>query len=136
LGVGSDGNYLRTPLSAPGAQRAVSLLSSILPTKKMVEDIEREASRVDGIVAFSPFSPQRGESRNSKRLWEASNAAIEARKLANKPLYAGHKKDIIVGPEIARNPGKVIIFGGLWSDRRARPLDEAARSGLSAAASS
>lgn len=111
LGVNDAGGFLRTPMTPATAQRLADELGFQLPTKKMVEAIEQAANR----VPFFAQTPNAGESRNSLRLWRRQNEQIAA---VSEPgsFVAGHKKDLVIGAPVLRNPGKVIIFGGRYRD--------------------
>jgi len=111
LGVNDNGGFLRTPMTPATAQRLADELGFQLPTKKMVEAIEQAADR----VPFFPQTPASGESRNSIRLWRRQNDQINETS-RNRSFVAGHKKDIVVGAPVLRNPNKVIIFGGRYRD--------------------
>lgn len=113
-GVGSDPRvYSRIPLTPHAAQWVADRFDASLPTRKMVLDIENSGTR----VGFTAFSPRSGESRNSQRLWDESNQAIRSR-ISSPPgtLFAGHKKDVIIGALHGTSPGKVIIYGGRYQD--------------------
>lgn len=112
-GLGAEyATYLRTPLTPKAAQWVAGAFDAGLPTRKMVDLIERNAQ----IIPMIGMSPQSGESRNSQRLWDASNATVQRRMPPGGGLVAGHKKDVIIGNVRARNPGKVIIYGARNSD--------------------
>lgn len=112
LGVGRDADYLRTPMTPGNAQRLGDQLGFVLPTKKMVEAIEAVAIP----LPFHAHAPTATLGRNSVGMWTRQNDEIRA-DLAGREgqLAAGHKKDIVVGGPVLRNPGKVIIFGGRYA---------------------
>ncbi len=114
LAIGIDwSDALRVPLSARGAQRAVDLLGAVLPTKRLVDAIHAQA----GVhVPFDAFAPNAGESRNSVRLWVASNARVEARRAGRNGLLEDAKKSIVVGQALARHPQNVVIYGGWYAN--------------------
>lgn len=113
LGIGNDSNYLRTPMKPATAQRLADTLGFVLPTKKMVEAIEAQAR----LAPFHALTPNAGETRNSLRMWNLQNGQIASDIGAGAgQLYAGQKKDIVGGGVVGRNPGKVIIFGGKYSN--------------------
>lgn len=113
LGIGTGPDYLRTPMYPTTAQRLADELGFILPTKKMVEAIESQAIA----LPFHAHAPTSTMGRNSLAMWSLQNDEIRA-DLAGREgqLVAGHKKDIVVGGPVARNPGKVIIFGGKYAN--------------------
>lgn len=109
LGVGSDTFYLRTPLQPSAFQRVADAADAMICTKVAVLAIHDAQAPVR--VGFAGMSPAEGESRNSLRLWLASNATLESVRRGAQGLTTDGKKDVIVGPTQARNPGKVCIFG-------------------------
>jgi len=114
-GLGPDfSSFLRVPLSPRAAQWVADQLGAVLPTRKMVDIIERNAR----LIPFIAHTPRSGESRNSQRLWESINNAISTRMGEDVGLVAGHKKDVIVGNLLGRSPEKVIIYGGRYEDGR------------------
>lgn len=110
LGIGSDVFYLRTPLQPSAFQRVADSADAMLCTRVAVEAIHNSSAPVR--VGFVGMSPADGETRNSLRLWLASNATLESVRRGAPGLTTDGKKDVIVGPTQARNPGKVCIFGG------------------------
>lgn len=122
-GLGSEpALYNRVPLTPKAAQWVADRLDASLPTRKMVNDIERHAT----LIPFTAFSPRAGESRNSERLWNESNAAIRRRfTVTPGSLVAGHKKDVIIGAVKARNPEKVVIYGARYENgSRVQPTSD------------
>lgn len=114
LGVGSDTFYLRTPLQPSAFQRVADAAGAMLCTKVAVLAIHDADAPVR--VGFAGMSPSPGETRNSLRLWLASNATLESVRRGAQGLTTDGKKDVIVGPTQARSPGKVCIFGGWRSN--------------------
>lgn len=111
--MGSDGHF-RTPLPAVSLQRIADHFGASLPTARMVDGIYHSDGAVR--ISFNGYSPTRGESRDSTRLWIASNVSIEKKLAGRTGLVAGHKKDVVVGPTQVARPDKVAIFGAWGSD--------------------
>ncbi len=113
FGFGTDGDWLRMPLSPPQAQRCADALGCVLPTRKMVDAIWRAAAvQVEPI----PFSPQEHDIV-SVGLFAQHHAAIEAQLSpgARGELVAGCKKDVVVFAAMGERPRHVGIYG--WHHR-------------------
>jgi hypothetical protein len=117
LAIGTDGDFVRTPLGARGAQSLADQLGWSLLTKRM-SDLVWSA----GTVKLDPesFSPASGESHNALRLWIASHQAIEQQRAGRDGLVVGINKDEILSRENAAHPGKVTIYG--WHRPTGRPI--------------
>lgn len=108
LGVGTDADWIRTPMYPFTAQQVVDARGEILPTKKMVDMIHQQATK----VTFSAKDPaHEGVARDSTEMYKRSNASIVAKEAGLSGLIAGQKKDIVIGSLLAHSPGKVIIYG-------------------------
>lgn len=114
IGVPGEGGHFRTPLPAVSLQRIADHYGACLPTARMVDGIYHSETAVR--IPFNGYSPTRGESRDSTRLWIASNVSIEKKLAGRSGLIAGHKKDVVVGPTQVSRPDKVAIFGAWGSD--------------------
>lgn len=115
MSIGDDSYYLRIPMTPITAQKIADLYNCILPTRKMVEQIYRQA--VNKLIAV-PKGPPYDDSMSDTVNYIINNQKIQ-QQLKNKDytkLTAGHKKDIILSNKIAPdNPqNKVVIFG--WFD--------------------
>ena len=113
LSIGSDDDYLLVPLSPGTAQRVADLVGASLPTPRMVDAIWMAADR-----RLSPqrLAPRRSiESVRSVEYYARHTSVILAqRMLKGTPpgaFVAGHKKDVVLSPEIEANPGKVAVYG-------------------------
>lgn len=114
FGIGTDEDWIRTPMYPGVAQRIADARGAVLPTKK-ISDLIYEHAPVK--IAFTPFDPAReGVPRGSSTLYGRSNAAIESRRAGRTGLMSGGKKDIVIGDLLGRSPGKVIIYGGRYAD--------------------
>jgi hypothetical protein len=119
LAIGSDDDYLLTPMSPGTAQRIADRLNCTLPTSKMVDAIYL-AAKVK--LAPSPIPPS--EAMTSVRVFAAHNATVRAQRLENDyspgALVAGHKKDLVLTPKLAAAGGKVAIYG--WHQTTGQPI--------------
>lgn len=104
--VKSDG--IRLPMTPAAAQRTADRFNAILPTATIVSAIWRAAP-----VKIEPRSmtPHGTATRGSLALTREHDAIVNSQIAGRPGIVAGAMKDIVVGPAIGRNPGKVIIFG-------------------------
>jgi hypothetical protein len=124
LAVGSDDDYLYTPLTPASAQIIADQLACVLPTRKMVDAIYAAAPLK---LAPSPIPPS--AAMTTAPVFAQHNATVRAQRvvaLVQHPpgtLVAGHKKDVVLTPRLALSPGKVAIYGWHRLDGRAiQPL--------------
>jgi hypothetical protein len=125
VAIGSDEDYFRMPMSAPLAQKVADLCGCTLPTRKMVDDIYKEAQ---GKLDPCPFSPLEYQITDMSTWW-LSQKAIEDecvfRGREAGQLLAGIKKDIVLTPLITQRPPppRVAIYGWhLLSGKAIQPL--------------
>ena len=116
LAVGHDDDFLRVPMTALTAQHIADRFGASLPTRKIVDDIHR-AAKVQ--LEPRPFHPDDYDI-SSAPVFEASNRAIESARVGRGGLISGIKKDIVVSPRIAANPGRVVIYG--WHRSSGHPI--------------
>lgn len=121
LAVGTDEDYLLTPLTPAVAQRIADRLACVLPTRKMVNDIYVTAA-VKLVPQPIPPSPkmitvpvfaQHNEIVRTQRLAQLTDQPLGA-------LVAGHKKDLVITPRLTNAPGKVAIYG--WHRTNGVPI--------------
>lgn len=113
LAVGSDEEYLLVPLSPRTAQRIADLLEASLPTPSMVDEVWRAA---DARLAPQRIPPQDSVQsvRTVKHYSRHTSVILGQRMLKHvRPgaLVAGHKKDIVLVPEVLSDPGSVAVYG-------------------------
>jgi len=122
--IGSNIDYFLMPMTPTLAQQVADLLGCNLPTRKMVDDIYSSAAVK---LAPSPIPPS--PEMTTVPVFAEHNATVRQQRsvyLSSDPLGAlvgGHKKDVVVTPQLATNPGKVAIYG--WhrsSDDPIQPL--------------
>jgi hypothetical protein len=115
LSVGSDGDFVRLPMTPRTAQAIADRFGCTLPTRKMVDAIDAAA---EVRLAPRPLT----EERESVAAFLRSNDLIEQLG-AGKPLgalTAGAKKDIVLSPRIHQRPGRVCIYG--WRQLDGAPI--------------
>lgn len=110
VAIGSDQDYLRTPLTPAMAQRLADTFGMVMPSSKIVDEIYQAAPVK--IKAYPAGPPYNHEMAYTNRFWtidEKIKADLVAQKL--KPDYgkfiAGHKKDVVIGA----GANKVRIYG-------------------------
>jgi len=113
LAVGSDEDYLHVPLSPQTAQRIADLLDASLPTPFMVDQVWRAAG--------SRLAPQRIPPQDSVQSvrtvghFVRHTSVIQGQRMLKHvspdAFVAGHKKDIVLSPEVQANPGNVAVYG-------------------------
>ncbi|HVS95750.1 MAG TPA: hypothetical protein VHE54_04660 [Puia sp.] len=106
LGVGSDEDWARTPLTPMAAQKIADTLNCFLPTRKMVDDIYRQAA-----VKLEPV-PMYAYRDSSVTMWQ-HHLIIEGQRKGRKGLIAGIKKDVVLSGKVPRDPrpDRVAIYG-------------------------
>lgn len=113
--VGWDDDFIRTPLTPMTAQRFADAAGCLLPTPRMVDEIDR--------VAEAPLQP-----RPLLRAREAWTSFVthhtiiqeQRRAIPNGPILCGTKKDIVLCKDLADRIGKVAIYG--WRRNDGRPI--------------
>lgn len=116
IAIGSNEDYVRVPLSAVALQRLAARLDAALPTKKVVDEIDKVAAQENsrfGLVTDSEVARKRGVKIDRKTsvhmidpefvAWqsEIADEKIAERKLPRSgrmgyTIVSGHKKDVIV----------------------------------------
>ena len=124
LAIGSDDDYLLTPITPTTAQKIADLLHCSLPTRKMVNDIHSAAE-----VKLTPSPIPPSAAMATVPIFIQHNATVLAQRkeqLAGHPLgalVAGHKKDVIISNRLAEKAGRVAIYGWHKPDGKAiQPL--------------
>jgi hypothetical protein len=115
VAIGSDGDFVRIPMTPQTAQRIADQFGCTLPTRKMVDAIDAAA---EVRLAPQPLT----EDRESVAAFVLSNEKIEQQR-AGKPLGAltiGAKKDVVLSPRIHERPDRVAIYG--WRQLDGTPI--------------
>ncbi len=121
LAVGSDEDYLLTPLTPASAQRVADLLDCVLPTPKLVDAIYRAAP-----LQLTPAPIPPSAAMTTAAVFAQHNAAVREQRIAARAMHplgtlvAGHKKDVVLTPRLALAPGKVAIYG--WHQPDGKPI--------------
>jgi hypothetical protein len=119
LAIGSDHDFLRIPMNLHTASAVASHMGFILPTRKMVNAIYQQAA-----FHLSPEPMTPGPQMTSTEYYRVHNEKIEEqeRALGVTPgaLVSGDKKDVVVSNLLARNPGRIAIYG--WHRLTGAPI--------------
>ena len=115
LALGSDSDYVRTPLGLPAAGQIAGAFDMTLPTPRMVDAIYAQA---DVRLAPSPMTP--GPQMSSTGYFVTHNATIQKQLQGRGGLIAGQKKDLVMASRLASHPGKVAIYG--WHQPGGHPI--------------
>ncbi|MBC7662151.1 MAG: hypothetical protein H7249_20840 [Chitinophagaceae bacterium] len=108
LGVGTNQDYLRTPMTPLSAQTIADQFGLLLPTVKIVDAIYHAASvKLDP----QPFKP--GPQMVTVGELVRHNKVVQASLHDQVPqgLVAGHKKDIVITNLLLRKTNRVAIYG-------------------------
>lgn len=127
LALGSEKDYLLIPMTPGTAQRIANLLDCTLPTRKMVDQVWREAKLK---LAPRPLPPS--PEMVTVSVFAQHNELVRAEREKNirqfppGTLVAGTKKDLVISPLIYRdfaNPNSitpVVIYG--WHRTDGSPI--------------
>jgi hypothetical protein len=117
LCVGTNDDFLRTPMNPMTAQRVADLFGAVLPTRKLVDAIWRYAP-----VKLQPITMSPSSAMTSTRVFVEHNARIEKARAGRLlgALTAGTKKDVVVTPLLALRPDRVAIYG--WHRLDGEPI--------------
>jgi len=110
LAIGSNRDFLRTPMNFYTAIEIAHRFGFILPTKKMVDAIFEQSA-----FHFTPKPMQPGPQMRSTAYYCKHNQKIkEERQASHCPLdvlVSGHKKDVVLTNRLARTQGRIAIYG-------------------------
>lgn len=115
LSIGSDSDFVRIPMTPQTAQKIADKFGCILPTRKLVDAIDRAAE-----VHLAPH-PMTVE-REAVATFAEHNAIIEKQRRQNRLglLTIGSKKDIVLTPRIFEKPNRLAIYG--WRQLNGQPI--------------
>lgn len=110
LSVGTDEDYLRTPMNPLTARKIADLFTCVLPTRKMAYQIWQAAT-----VKLTPSPngpPYDATMMSTERMIFHNNkvqTALGTRKSGE--LVGGHKKDVVLSAGLIKYPNNVAIVG-------------------------
>ncbi len=121
LCIGHDDNYVRVPMSPLTAQKIADKFDCSLPTRKMVNDIHKNAiNKLDPL----PWGPPYDADMEKTHRIGTHNQRIQKQLQGKNPfeLTSGHKKDIVLTQKLApKNPNKVVAIYG-WIQDNGQPI--------------
>jgi hypothetical protein len=110
LSVGSDGDFVLTPMGLTSALSVAAQLGFTLPTRRMVDLIYGQS-----VVHMAPQPLAASDQMRSTAYYRRHNALVQAQRavLGALPdvLTAGHMKDLVLTPRLWGQPGRVAIYG-------------------------
>jgi hypothetical protein len=118
LSIGTDNDWARIPLTPMAAQQIADSFHCFLPTRKIVDDIYKQAT-----IKFEPV-PLYAFRDSSVIMWH-HHLIIEGQRKLQKGLIAGIKKDVVISGAISRypKPNHEAIYGWHKLDGKAiQPL--------------
>ena len=118
LALGTEEDFVRIPMNPITAQYIASRYGFVLPSKKMVDLIYRQAG-----IHLSPAPLKAGPAMTGNQYYRRHNAMISRqipRGSYEHTLVAGHKKDVVVSNRLIRKPRSVAIYG--WHRGNGRPI--------------
>lgn len=115
--IGTPGDFVRIPLSGPGADMVAAANGAVLPTSKISDMIWRAATVKLAPLPWGP--PYDGSMLSLDRVIE-HHARIEAQRRGRVGLVAGHKKDVVLSKRLGWQPTQVAIYG--WHETNGVPI--------------
>jgi hypothetical protein len=119
LAIGSNHDFLRIPMNLYTAAGVASRMGFSLPTRKIVDAIYSQSA-----FHFTPEPMVPGPSMRSTDYYRIHNEKIESQSrshlIEQGTLVAGDKKDVVLTPRLAANPGKIAIYG--WHRATGMPI--------------
>lgn len=115
LAVGSDADFVRVPMTPMTAQRVADAFGYALPTRKMADDIFKQAA-----VKLEPRPLVKD--REAVETFVQHHNIIEEYRSGQKLglLVAGIKKDVVATNRLSEKPNKVAIYG--WHKLDGNPI--------------
>lgn len=115
LCVGNDADWARLNITPMAAQRIADSFGCFLPTRKMVDDIYRNAT-----IKLPPV-PMYAFRDSTPTMWQ-HHLIIEGQRKGRKGLIAGIKKDLVISGQLSRDkrPNRVAIYG--WHLPGGKPI--------------
>ena len=106
LSIGTDNDWARIPLTPMAAQQIADRVECFLPTRKMVNDIYRQAT-----VKLEPV-PMYAFRDSTITMWH-HHMIVEGQRRGRKGLIAGIKKDVVISEKVSRDarPDREAIYG-------------------------
>lgn len=110
LAIGSNDDYVLIPMTPLTAQQIADRTGSFLPTRKVVDEIYRQAD-----VKLKPSPKPPGAKMMSTAYYREHDATVRQQReqAGAQPgqLIAGHKKDVVLTNRLQQKPNRVAIYG-------------------------
>ena len=110
LSIGDDNDFLRIPLTYPLAIGIATEYQCILPTRKMVDEIYKQAACQ---LKPQPLFP--GPNMRSSEYYLEHQRKIEEQRCIREctlgDLISGHKKDVVLTNRLVKEPDKIALYG-------------------------
>jgi hypothetical protein len=117
LSVGSDQDFVRVPLTPYLAQLIADVTGCILPTRRLVDEIDRAAAvKLQPI----PLSLARESLATFLKHHELIQEGIKINDSV--PFISGIKKDVIISRRLSERPDRVAIYG--WHQSNGEPIQQ------------
>lgn len=118
LMIGTDADFVRTPLTNYSAQYLASEMGLVMPTPYLVDQIYNQAT-VKMIPQPTDWYRHEADMRTGSN-YLVFNNTLEAQRNTRSGLIAGHKKDVVLTNRLDSAPGKVAIYG--WQQPGNHPI--------------
>lgn len=118
LAIGSAEDYVSIPMMPDTARQIAREFGFLLPTRKLVEDIYHQAS-----VRLAPQPMPPGPYMATNAYYRRHNRLILKQipgHAESHRLLAGHKKDIVLTPQLLERPERLAIYG--WHRQDGNPI--------------
>ena len=119
LGLGSDSDFLLVPMGLDSALAVASKFGFMLPTRRIVDLIYRDAE-----VRLLPQPLPASDRMRSTAYLQQHGALVQQQRAtlgaAPGALTAGHKKDLVLSERLWQQPGRVAIYG--WQRADGTPI--------------
>lgn len=110
LSVGSQVDFVRVPMGLSAALTVADAFGFVLPTRRMVDAIYRQAQ-----VRLAPQPLPPGDAMRSTEYFVRHNEMVQAQRASTEALpdalTAGQKKDLVLTKLLWTTPGRVAIYG-------------------------
>jgi hypothetical protein len=115
LAIGSDVDFVRVPMTPMTAARIADVFGCALPTRKVVDDVYRQAAAK---LEPRPLTM----AREAVGTFAEHSAIIEKQRAGHKlgALVAGVKKDVVITNRLGEKPNRVAIYG--WHKPDGAPI--------------
>ncbi len=119
LAIGSEKDFIRTPMDYHTASMVATRFGFILPTRKMVDAIYNQSEN-----HFTPQPMKPGAEMRSTEYYQRHNQKIQQQQnslgITAGELVSGHKKDVVISNKLAQKPGRIAIYG--WHKPGGKPI--------------